>query len=148
MHVFLSNPYYIELGLTFIRVAVGAIFMIHGWGKLSGGVATWQWMGSQMANLGITFLPVFWGFLGMLTELGGGVCLVLGLGTRVVASALAFMMIVALSYHITKGDTFNDVWSHAFTLFFVFIGLAVAGSGKYSLDHYLFTNRDTIEIKK
>ena len=148
LRLLVSDPRYLEIGYTFIRVAVGLIFMVHGWGKLSGGIATWQWMGSQMAHFGITFWPTVWGFLGMLAELGGGFCLVLGLGTRFAAAALVFMMTVALSYHITKGDTFNDVWSHAFTMLFIFIGLCIAGSGSYSLDHYLFARNERINIRK
>lgn len=142
-----SDPRHLELGFTFIRIAVGVIFMIHGWGKFTGGLATWQWMGSQMAHLGITFWPTFWGVLAMLTELGGGFFLVLGLGTRFVSAALVFMMIVAMSYHLTKGDTFNDVWSHACTLMFVFIGFVIAGSGRYSLDH-LLAKKYGVEVRK
>lgn len=137
MFSLLATPRSLEFGLLFIRASLGLIFVIHGWGKMMGGIATWTWMGSQMAHFGITFAPLFWGILGMLTELLGGFFLAVGFGTRFVSAALAWMMIVAISYHITKGDTFNDVWSHAFTLLFIFIGLAIAGSGKYSVDAYL-----------
>lgn len=147
VRLLLSDQRFLEYGLTFIRVAIGCIFMIHGWGKLSGGVATWHWMGSQMAHLGIVFWPTLWGFLAMLAEFGGGLCLALGLGTRFISAILAFVMIVAMSYHIAKGDSFNNVWSHACTMFFVFIGLCIAGSGVYSLDHYLFAKKDGIDIR-
>lgn len=148
IRLFSFDARHIELGLTFIRVAVGVIFMIHGWGKLTGGIATWQWMGSQMAHLGITFWPAFWGFLAMAAESGGGFLLTIGLATRLVSAALAFVMVVAMSYHIDKGDTFNSTWSHACTLFFVFLGFIIAGSGRYSLDHYLFGEKSHIDVKK
>jgi putative oxidoreductase len=148
MHLFKFDRQYLELGYTFIRVAIGSIFVIHGWGKLSGGVQTWQWMGSQMSHLGITFLPTFWGFMAMLTEFVGGFLLIVGLGTRLISLMLAFVMLVAISYHVSKGDGFNDVWSHPFTLLFVFIGLVLAGSGRYSLDHYLFERNMNVEMKK
>ena len=135
----------IEIGYTFIRIAVGLIFMIHGWGKLTGGIATLQWVGSQMSHLGITFLPLFWGILAMLAELVGGFCLAIGLWTRIFAGALAFVMIVAISYHLNKGDAFNDVWSHPFTLLFIFIGFFIAGSGSYSIDNYLYAKKTNIE---
>ena len=148
MHLFATDSRYYELGLLIIRVGLGLIFMVHGWAKLMGGVPTWQWMGSQMGNFGITFWPVFWGFLAMLTEFGGGICLVLGLGTRIVSSALMCVMIVAIAYHITKGDSFNDAWSHPFTLLIIFCGLFLIGSGRYSLDHHFFANKYQNEIQK
>jgi putative oxidoreductase len=138
MHLFLSNARCLEFGLTCIRIATGLIFMVHGWGKLTGGIPTWTWLGSQMAHFGITFLPVFWGFLAMLAELGGGLCLALGFCTRIAAAALIFTMLVAISYHLSNGDNFNDRWSHPFTLLLIFIGLFIAGPGSYSLDYYFF----------
>ncbi len=47
VHMLVSNPRHLELGLLFLRVGIGLVFMIHGWGKLSGGVTTWQWMGRR-----------------------------------------------------------------------------------------------------
>lgn len=148
LRLFISDPRHLEIGFTFIRVAIGCICVLHGWGKLVGGYDSWQWMGSQMANLGITFWPTFWGFLAMVAELGGGICLVLGLGTRLASAALAFTMLVAMLYHITKGDTFNNIWSHAFALFVIFIGFCITGSGVYSLDEYLFAQKDGIKVRK
>ncbi len=83
----------------------------------------------------------------MAAELGGGLCLVLGFGTRLVVVAMACVMIVALSYHFRKGDAF-DTWSHPFSMLIIFIGLFLAGSGRYSLDHYLFVKNDGIAVKK
>jgi hypothetical protein len=41
-----------------------------------GGVQSWQWLGSQMSHVGITFAPQFWGFLAAASEFFGGICLV------------------------------------------------------------------------
>lgn len=136
-----SNPRTIELGLLFIRVSVGLMFVLHGWGKFFGGPNSWQWLGAQMSNLGITFLPVVWGFLAAATELFGGLCLIFGIGTRLVSLLLSVVMFVAVVYHLKKGDAFMD-YSHALTLLLIFIGLFLAGPGSYSLDQYLHDMQD------
>lgn len=131
----LSNSSSIELGLFCIRVGIGLIFVVHGWGKISN-MEQWHWLGSQMSHLGITFLPVFWGFLAAATEFLGGLCLVFGFGTRIASAGLAFVMIVALLYHLNNTDPFKT-YSHALSLLLVFIGLFFAGPGSISLDHIM-----------
>lgn len=125
-----------EIGLFIIRVGIGLIFMRHGFPKLIGGVSEWKWLGDQMANLGITFFPIFWGLIAACTESFGGLCLTLGFGTRIACVFMAFTMFVAVIHHIAKGDSWGYI-SHPFALMIVFIGLMFAGSGEYSLDAYL-----------
>lgn len=132
----ISSAKSIEYGLLFIRVGIGLIFVIHGWGKISD-PQVWHWMGSQMAHLGISFWPTFWGFLAASAEFFGGLCLIFGIGTRFASAALAFVMLIALFYHLSEGHDFKR-YSHALSLLIVFIGLAVAGPGRYALDNKLF----------
>ena len=65
-----------EVGLFVIRTGIGLIFIRHGFPKLLNGVGEWQWLGNQMANLGITFAPVMWGFIASCTKRsqGKGAC--------------------------------------------------------------------------
>lgn len=125
-----------EIGLFVIRTGIGLIFIRHGFPKLLKGTDEWQWLGSQMANLGITFAPVMWGFVASCTEFFGGISLTLGLGTRLATPFMAFAMFVAVIMHVKKGDPWGYI-SHPLALMVVFIGLMIAGSGKYSLDYYL-----------
>ena len=138
-----SNAHTMQLGLLFIRVGVGVMFVVHGWGKVIGGVETWHWLGSQMSNLGITFLPVLWGILAASTEFFGGLCLIFGFGTRVAALLLSFVMFVAVVHHLQKGDSFVGGYSHALTMLLVFIGFVLAGPGRYSLDQYMHDKNKT-----
>lgn len=125
------------VGIAIIRVGVGALFIGHGYLKLSRGPGEWLWTGQQMANLGITFFPMFWGLCAVAAELLGGICLTLGLATRFAAAFMAFTMFVAVVHHIKKGDSYGYT-SFPLSQMFVFLGFVVMGSGKYSLDYFLF----------
>ncbi len=123
-----------DIGLLLIRVGVGLIFIKHGWGKVNGGEQTWLWLGNSMALFGITFMPTYWGLAAALSEFVGGICLVFGFLTRVAAFFLSCVMVVASYMHFVNGDPFTKI-GHPLSLLFVFVGLMVAGAGKYSIDH-------------
>jgi len=128
-----------EIGITFMRVCFGLLFIRHGFPKLLKGPEEWLWLGQQMANLGITFAPYFWGLCAVFAELVGGMALTVGFGTRFFALLLAFAMFVATVHHIAKGDSYGYI---AFPLsqMVVFITLALVGGGPYSIDK-LISNR-------
>ena len=123
----------INVGLLIMRVGIGCIFIIHGIPKILGGFGTWKWLGSQMAHVGITFLPIMWGFLAAVTTLFGGMLLALGLRVRPVCVLLAFTMFIAFTMHFKQGDSFQT-YSHALSLLIIFIGLFFTGGGRYALD--------------
>lgn len=138
MQLFTISPALNQLALTVIRIGIGALFIGHGYLKLTRGASELQWTGEQMANLGITFAPMFWGICAMLAELVGGICLTLGFGTRIAACFMSFVMFVAIIHHIQKGDSYGYI-SFPLSQLVVFVGLIIAGSGIYSLDYYLFS---------
>lgn len=125
-----------DLGIFIIRFGLGAVFIKHGFGKILQGPQGWAWMGSQMSLLGITVLPLFWGICAVASEFIGGCALVLGIYTRVAVFFLALVMLVALLFHLNNNDPFK-AWSHPLSLLIVFIGLFLAGSGKFSVDYLL-----------
>lgn len=131
-----SSPLNLDLGLLMLRIGLGLIFIAHGYPKLIGGVEKWRMLGSAMSNFGITFAPAFWGFAAACSEVFGGICLMLGLRTRVALFFLSCVMIVALVFHLSKGDPFT-VYFHPLSLLVVFIGLWFLGAGNYSLDYML-----------
>lgn len=124
----------LQLGFMILRVGIGALFALHGWEKILGGTATWQWLGSQLAVLGITFMPVVWGFIAAIAEFGGGICLVLGFASRLAALFICGVMVAAIAYHINKGDPFS-VYSHPMALLVVMVAIVIAGPGSFSIDH-------------
>ncbi|QMU29803.1 DoxX family protein [Adhaeribacter radiodurans] len=126
-----------NLGLLLLRVGIGWAFMMHGFPKIKGGPGFWEQLGGAMGNLGITFAPTFWGFLGAFAEFGGGFLLLLGLFFRPVTLMLFFTMCIATTSHISNGDDFNT-YSHALEAGILFISLFFIGPGKISLDEKLF----------
>ncbi|MBI3088314.1 MAG: DoxX family protein [Candidatus Omnitrophica bacterium] len=124
---------YRDVGLLILRVGLGAMFLFHGWPKVSGGPERWAQVGGAVANVGITFAPAFWGFLAALSEFGGGLCLIAGFCTRLAALFMAGTMTVAATMHLCRGDGLA-VASHAIEAGIVFLSLILIGPGRYSLD--------------
>ena len=137
----LSNRYrFHDLGLLLLRIGLGILFMVHGFPKLAGGPAAWAGLGGVMGQVGLHFAPAVWGFLAALAEFGGGLLLAVGLWFRVACFGLLVTMVMATVMHLTKGDGFQD-YSHALESAFVFLGLLLAGPGRYSLDARLHGGR-------
>lgn len=131
-----------DIGILFLRIAVGSAFVfIYGLGKIQGGPELWGKIGGAMSNLGITFAPVFWGFMASVTEFGGGILLILGLFTRPVSALLSFTMLVAAIQHLSKLDPWRNVIIPV-ELLSVFIALMFIGAGKYSLDYLFFSKKN------
>jgi putative oxidoreductase len=93
--MFKSLAKHSDLGLLIGRLGVGAIFIVFGWHKLSGGQAAWTHYGHAMASLGINFMPNIWGLLAALSEFAGGILVVVGFLFRPAATFIALTMLVA-----------------------------------------------------
>jgi putative oxidoreductase len=129
---FLSK--YSDAGILFIRIGIGFSFIfVHGWGKISGGPAMWEKIGSAMGNYGLSFAPTFWGFMASASEFGGGILILLGLFTRPASAFMAFTMLTAFMMHTSKLDPWNKA-IYPMEMFAVFMGLLFIGAGKYSID--------------
>ena len=127
-----------RVALAILRIGIGILFIGHGYLKIKRGIPELVWTGEQMANLGITFAPLFWGICAMMSEFGGGICLTIGLGTRIAACFMSFVMFVAIVYHVKKGDSYGYI-SFPLSQLIIFISLIIAGSGPFSLDYLLFS---------
>lgn len=111
------------------RILLAAIFILAGFGKITGYEGTAAYMASQ--GVPTQLLPLV-----ILLEIGGGLAIVLGLFTRLMALALAgFSIASALLFHFNLADQMQ------FILFFKnlamaggFLLLAVHGAGAWSLD--------------
>lgn len=128
---------YRSIGLLIIRVGVGISYIVlHGWSKLTGGPEYWEAIGRNMSHLGITFVPVFWGFMCAFSETFGALLLALGLFFRPAATLLAITMCVAVVSHLANDEGWQ-VAAHALHMAMVFCGFIFAGPGRFSLDAYL-----------
>jgi putative oxidoreductase len=118
-------------GPTLARLTVGLVFIGTGWGKLHSlpDVTTF------FTSLGIP-APGFHARLVAGTEFFGGLAILLGLGTRLVALPMAFTMVIAiLTAKRADIDSLTTLvgfeeWSYLV----MFLWLAVAGAGPLSLD--------------
>jgi putative oxidoreductase len=99
--VFSSEGVAKDFGLLLIRLGIGAsMFLLHGYDKITGGPERWEGTGGAMANLGITFAPVAWGFLAAFAESVGSILIVLGPLFRAATLMLAFNTFVATLMHM------------------------------------------------
>jgi putative oxidoreductase len=133
-----------HIGLLILRIGLGVMFLIHGGPKLFGGPEKWKMFGMAMANLGIGFMPTFWGFMAAISEFFGGICLILGLFFRPACILLTITMIVAALSHLARGEGVGGA-SHAIEVGIVFLSFILIGAGKYSLDEKLNPYRDEDE---
>src|SRR5687768_15798784 len=90
---------YKDFGLLVMRIGVGAMMIVHGYPKVLGGPDYWEKVGVNMRNIGVDFLPVFWGAMAAGTEAFGGLLLILGYFFRPTCLLLVFTMIVAAISH-------------------------------------------------
>jgi putative oxidoreductase len=122
------------LGPLLARLTVGIVFMGTGWGKLH----TLDNVTQFFTDLGIP-MPGFNARLTACTEFFGGILILLGLGTRLVALPMAFTMVIAII--TAKRDDLKDFTSlfgfEEWSYLVFFVWLAVAGPGPLSVDGLL-----------
>ncbi|MDN3549181.1 DoxX family protein [Mucilaginibacter aquaedulcis] len=120
-------------GLLILRIGVGIMFIIHGFPKLIEGPQAWEGLGGSMKVIGINFLLTFWGFMAVVSEVVGGILLIIGLFFRPALLLLISTMVVATLTHFSNHEGLQAA-SHAIELGIVFISLVFIGPGEYSLD--------------
>lgn len=125
----MKNNY--ELGLLILRVVLGASFLTHGIMKFSAGIAgTVGWFDS----IGI---PGFLAYVVAIIELVGGIAMILGIGTRIVAALFALVMIGAiLMAKISVGFAGNGQmagWELDLAFLAMSVVLFMNGSEKFAL---------------
>ena len=113
-----------------LRVVLGTIFVVHGSGKVANLGATIEGMS---AALGISSFTVF---MVSMTELIGGLALILGLFTRLAAFAIASLMLGAVMLiHAPNGFFLKN---HGYEYNLALLGMAasimITGAGRYSID--------------
>jgi putative oxidoreductase len=113
------------------RILLAAIFVLSGAGKVADPAATITYIGA----VGLPLAP--FAYAGAVTvELGGGIALILGYRTRVVAAGLAlFSLTTALAFHSALSDQSQMI--HFFKNLAMAGGLlqlVAFGGGRFSLD--------------
>lgn len=127
------------LGLTILRVVLGAILIAHGKPKLFGGG-----LHGHLAMVGSMGMPAWLGYLSAGTEFIGGILLIVGLLTRLVGIAVTIEMLVAIfKVHLKNGIVGSPGHpGYDFAMLVGTAGFALIwfGAGPISLD-WLFGGR-------
>lgn len=125
-----SENKYVDLAPLLLRIGVGVIFIIAGWGKLNGIEGVQGFFG----NIGIP-LPGIMAWVVAIVEFVGGIMVLLGAYARIPYLLLAFVMVVAL-FTTKLGGEFSAARLEIMLLL-ANLALYFMGSGKYSVDEKL-----------
>ncbi|GBR41875.1 DoxX family protein [Neoasaia chiangmaiensis NBRC 101099] len=124
--------------LLVARVLLASLFVLMGWGKLTGFTATVGYM----ANTGAP-LPALSAIIAVITELGIGIALLAGFLTTPLSVILAIYTIatafIGHHYWTFSGMARYDMWIHFYKNFSIaggLLALAATGAGRFSLDAY------------
>ncbi len=129
-----------DIGLLILRLAVAAVFIVHGWGDVfEAGVANNV---ENYRDAGIP-LPALSAPFAAYVQLLGGILLVLGALTRPVSAGLIIVMAGALIF-VHPGESLvmgqdGSGAGYAFIMCATSVLLLLAGSGRFSLDRLLAT---------
>lgn len=115
------------------RILIAYIFVVAGWGKIVAYAATAQYMANK--GLPSLLLPLV-----ILLELGGGLALIIGFQTRLIAAALTvFSILTAFIFHGQADDHINFMKNFAMAGGLGFVMLY--GGGRLSVDAYFARNK-------
>ncbi|TVQ71323.1 MAG: DoxX family protein [Balneolaceae bacterium] len=119
-----------DAALFLLRIGVGIIFILAGWGKLTGIEGVQGFFG----NIGIP-LPGLMAWVVAIVEFVGGIMVLAGAFIRIPAILLAIIMVVAII--TTKiGEPFA-AYRVDLLLLLMSAALALMGPGRYSVDDLL-----------
>jgi putative oxidoreductase len=118
----------LELGSFIIRLVLGIIFLVHGFTKFQGGI---EHTAGFFSSIG---LPGFLAYLVGGVELIGGILLILGLGTRIIAGAFAIIMIGAI-FTVKLKTGFVGGYELELALLAMSLHLLFSGNQFFAMDH-------------
>ena len=133
-----------EIGAFILRITLGAIFFIHGVVKFQGGIEDTAGWFESLGLPGVTAYGV------ALLEIIGGILLIIGLATRLVAALFAVLMIGAtVKVKLAIGFLGNGQMA-GYELYLAFLAIAIYlvinGSKLFSLSKLIF-HRDSTNAK-
>jgi putative oxidoreductase len=126
-----------DLGLLAVRLGLGGVLFAHGAQKLFGWFGGYGLDGTGAAMEQMGFTPGRESALASgLSEAGGGILLALGLATPAAGASVAGGMAAAVSVHAPAGFfAANGGYELPAFLGYSAATIALAGPGRYSLDH-------------
>ena len=120
-----------DLTALVARLFMASLFVLYGYFKLTGYAGTVAYMAKQGLPA-----PALFAVLAVVIELGGGLLILFGYQTRLVALGCAiYVLVAALIAHRNFGD--GNQMSHFFKNMAIvggFLAVMALGAGSYSLD--------------
>src|SRR5512143_1793952 len=134
-----TDKYY-DYGLLVLRIAI-AMIALHGISKLMNLAGT----GAFFGKLGVPLPELMAVFIALL-ETVGGICILLGIATRVFGILIAFDLATA----ILLTNPLKGISPHEMELWFMLTGIAIAltGPGKFSLREKLAGDKKDSVLNK
>lgn len=125
-----------DIGFLAARILMPVLFIVAGWGKITGYAGTQQYMEA----MGV---PGFLLPLTILLEFGGGLAILFGFLTRFTAISTAiFTLITAFVFHANFSVDGNSIsFMKNLTITGGYLLLFITGPGKYSIDRLITKNR-------
>lgn len=139
-----TTPRQLSIGIAIVRVITGVIMLAHGAQKLFQlGIAG---VTQGFAGMGVP-LPGIVAPLVTILEFAGGIALILGLLTRLVAFGLAIDMLGALFIvHLANGFFLPNGYEFVLVLFAATAALVIAGAGAFSVDQAIANRRRHVVV--
>ena len=137
MSFFRSSPRSLALGLLALRLAVATIFIRHGAQKLF--VFGFAGVTDAFTHMGVPVPGVMGPFIGLL-EFFGGIALLIGLLTRLIALGFVCDMLGAILLVLLK--TGFSGYELEFLLLGSSLALVLTGAGRFSVDDLLARRRE------
>jgi len=121
------------LAALVLRIGLGVAFIVHGYPKL--GKQARKAAGDWLKSMGI---PAIFGLVAGVAEFFGGIALLIGFLTPIVAWLFVVWMLALIWLSIAKiKKKFVGGWELDFLLLISSLALASLGSGLFSLDYLL-----------
>ena len=129
-------------GLAILRIVLGIAMLLHGWGKLSGGVGG---VAGFFGSLGIP-APGLMAWVVTIVELVGGILLVVGFLTQIAGILIAIDMLGAILFaFLLRGAPLLEngviTWEKEAVFGAAALCIALAGPGAWSVDDVVADSR-------
>lgn len=129
----IANSQNRDIALLLLRIGVSIVFIVAGWGKLTGIEGVQGFFG----DLGIPLAGLMAWVVGIV-EFVGGIMVLTGTYARIPAMLLAIIMVVAIL--TTKVGQDFSAYRLDMMLLLTSVAIALLGSGGYSVDNKLSSN--------
>jgi putative oxidoreductase len=120
-----------EWSFFILRLILGLLMIVHGWPKIKNIKGIAEWMSSNGFKPGI-----FWAIVVALVEFIGGIFLIFGFLTQIVALLLTIQFLVIVLWRIKKHEGLIGEFELDLIILGASIVLLLNGAGALSLDKF------------